>query len=385
MRVLYIGHTYSIKANQDKIAALASRPDVELLLLTPDAWSGPLYEHKTDIFPKTKNVEHQALPSLFTGKESLYVFRKGLREAIRQFKPEVVHVEQGTYAAVYAQTIRACRQLAPDAKATFFTWWNLPTPIRGIKKILEQYNLDHSACAIAGNQDAKDLLIGKGFHRPVCVMPQIGVSLNDYEIEQDASVRKQLGLQGFVVGYIGRIAEEKGVEDLLKAMEGTSERWTLLTVGAGPFNDQLYALAKTFSIRHSHVPSVRNEEIPQYLKQLDVLVLPSRKTPEWMEQFGHIIIEAMAAGVPVVGAQTGEIPNVIADAGILVRPEMPTEIRSALSDLANNSNLHTMLVRKGRERVERLYTHEQIARQQLEVYDWMIREGKSIGELAAVR
>ena len=90
----------------------------------------------------------------------------------------------------------------------------------------------------------------------------------------------------------------------------------------------------------------------------------------------------MAGGVPVVGAATGEIPNVIGDAGMIVRPETPDEIRSALTDLASNSELRSSLARKGKDRVMAHYTHDRIAEQQIEVYDWMMREGKSIGELA---
>jgi L-malate glycosyltransferase len=381
MKVLYVGHTYSIKANQDKIAALTAHPGLELLLLTPDRWVGPLYEHETDVYQGPK-AQHKALRSFFIGKESLYVFATRLKESIEQFQPEIVHVEQGTYAAVFAQILHLCNKVSPNAKATFFTWWNLPTPVRGIKKVLEQYNLKRSACAIAGNQDAKELLVQKGFDKPVYVMPQIGVSLNDYDAPIDEDLKRSLGLSGFVVGYIGRIAEEKGIGDLIAAMNGTAKEWTLLTVGAGAMQADLAKANADGSIRNVHVPSVRNEDVPAYLKLLDMLVLPSRKTPDWMEQFGHILIEAMAAGVPVIGASTGEIPNVIGDAGITVRPEAPQEIRNALNDLATHPELRHSLAAKGRERVERLYTHDQIARQQIEVYDWMMREGKSIRDLS---
>lgn len=380
MRVLYVGHTYSIKANQDKIAALTAHAGMELLLLTPDRWVGPLYAHQTDIYQGPK-AQHKALRSFFIGKESLYVFATRLKESIEQFQPDVVHVEQGTYAAVFAQVLHLCNKVSPNAKATFFTWWNLPTPVRGIKKVLEQYNLKRSACAIAGNQDAKELLIQKGFDRPIFVMPQIGVNLEDYDTPVNEELKRSLGLNGFVVGYIGRLAEEKGIADLLESMRGTAEDRTLLTVGSGSMQADLAKAHADGALRNVHVPSVRNEEVPDYLKLLDVLVLPSRKTPDWMEQFGHILIEAMAAGVPVIGASTGEIPNVIGDAGIVVRPESPQEIRNALNDLATHPELRRSLAAKGRERVERLYTHDQIARQQIEVYEWMMREGKSISDL----
>ena len=61
-------------------------------------------------------------------------------------------------------------------------------------------------------------------------------------------------------------------------------------------------------------------EVPAVLRALDVLVLPSLTTPSWKEQFGRVLQEAMACAIPVVGSDSGEIPHVIGDAG-LVTPE----------------------------------------------------------------
>ena len=58
-------------------------------------------------------------------------------------------------------------------------------------------------------------------------------------------------------------------------------------------------------------------DVPRHLRALDALVLPSESTPLWKEQFGHVLIEAMACGVPVVGSDSGAIPEVIGEAGLL--------------------------------------------------------------------
>jgi glycosyltransferase involved in cell wall biosynthesis len=101
---------------------------------------------------------------------------------------------------------------------------------------------------------------------------------------------------------------------------------------------------------------------------MDVLVLPSRTTPQWKEQFGHVLIEAMACGTPVIGSNSGAIPDVIDAAGLLF-PEGDVDALAAhLCRLANNPKELHLMSQRGRERVADMYTHERIAEQTMEVY-----------------
>jgi glycosyltransferase involved in cell wall biosynthesis len=97
-------------------------------------------------------------------------------------------------------------------------------------------------------------------------------------------------------------------------------------------------------------------------------VLPSRSRPNWVEQFGRVLIEAMACGVPVVGSDCGEIPNVVGDAG-LIFPEGDVEaLRECLARLMREGDLWADLSRRGRERVLAHFTQAQIAAQTVAVY-----------------
>jgi glycosyltransferase involved in cell wall biosynthesis len=111
-----------------------------------------------------------------------------------------------------------------------------------------------------------------------------------------------------------------------------------------------------------------HEEVVDALRAIDVLVLPSIKVPRWKEQFGHVLIEAMACEVVVVGSDSGEIPNVIQDAG-LVFPEGDAEaladcLRHVQGDGARGRNLAV----RGRTRVMDRYTHEAVALRTSEIY-----------------
>jgi glycosyltransferase involved in cell wall biosynthesis len=98
------------------------------------------------------------------------------------------------------------------------------------------------------------------------------------------------------------------------------------------------------------------------------LVLPSRTRPNWVEQFGRVLIEAMASGVPVVGSDSGEIPNVIGDAGLVFPEGDIGRLRAHLQSLIDDPGLWAALARRGRERVQARYTQARIAAETVQVY-----------------
>jgi glycosyltransferase involved in cell wall biosynthesis len=124
---------------------------------------------------------------------------------------------------------------------------------------------------------------------------------------------------------------------------------------------------------------VRNEELPEHLATMDVLVLPSRTTPSWVEQFGHILLEAMAMGVPVIGSSSGEIPNVIGDAGLIFQEGDTAQLAAYLDRLHHNEQERSHFASLGRKRVAEHFTHEKIARSQMKIYEWMLEEGQTVG------
>ncbi|HET7377731.1 MAG TPA: glycosyltransferase, partial [Anaerolineae bacterium] len=109
-------------------------------------------------------------------------------------------------------------------------------------------------------------------------------------------------------------------------------------------------------------------QLPEYCHSIDVLVLPSRTKSNWKEQFGRALVDAMACGVPVIGSNSGEIPNVIGDAG-LIFPEGDVDALSEyLIKLQNNPALRADLAKRGRQRVLDHFTQAKIARKTYEVY-----------------
>jgi glycosyltransferase involved in cell wall biosynthesis len=108
--------------------------------------------------------------------------------------------------------------------------------------------------------------------------------------------------------------------------------------------------------------------MPGLYRKMDVLVLPSRTRPNWKEQFGRSLVEAMACGVTVVGSDSGEIPHVIGDAGLLFPEGQAGELRERLSRLMADAALRQALAQRGRDRVVALFTQAQIAARTYQVY-----------------
>jgi glycosyltransferase involved in cell wall biosynthesis len=91
--------------------------------------------------------------------------------------------------------------------------------------------------------------------------------------------------------------------------------------------------------------------MPDALNEMDVLVLPSRTGQHWKEQFGRVLVEAMACGIPVIGSNSGGIPAVIGDAGQVVREGDIAGMRDALSKLRIDTQVRQQYIRKGLLRV----------------------------------
>jgi glycosyltransferase involved in cell wall biosynthesis len=112
--------------------------------------------------------------------------------------------------------------------------------------------------------------------------------------------------------------------------------------------------------------------MPDFYRSIDTLVLPSITRPNWKEQFGRVLIEAMACGVPPVGSESGEIPNGIGDGGLTFPEGDADSLRERLVRLARQPALRARLGERGRERVLACYTHRRIAEQTYAFYHRLV-------------
>jgi glycosyltransferase involved in cell wall biosynthesis len=174
------------------------------------------------------------------------------------------------------------------------------------------------------------------------------------------------------VGYLGRLLPQKGVLDLVEALARMPEHVRLRLIGAGDLRPRLLARAAELGVSARVEILAWTGDVPGELRRLDALALPSRTTRTWKEQFGRVLPEAMSCGVPVIGSSSGEIPNVVGDAGLIVPEGDVAALASAIERLAGDPDLWAELSRRGRARVLEHYTQAALARQYYEVYHAML-------------
>ncbi len=367
MRVLMVSKACLLGIYQRKLEEIARFPDVELMVAVPPSWrDGTRVVQLERAY--TSGYDLVVEPIALSGSFHLHFYpRLGLR--LRAFAPDVVHIDEEPYNFATFHALRQAR--ASGARTLWFSWQNLhrhyPPPFQQI----ERYNLRHADYAIAGSAGAAAVWRAKGYTGPLAIIPQFGV---DPDLFAPRPTERRLG--EFVIGYAGRLVREKGVDLLLEAAAGIPGAWRLAIVGAGPEHVRLMALAQSLGIaeRVSFEGSLPSSHLPDFYRGLDVLVLASRSRPNWVEQFGRVLVEAMACGVPVIGSNCGEIPRVVDNTG-LIFPEGDTEaLRRCLVCLMQDPGLRKELAQRGRERVLAHFTQAQVAAQTVAVYREMMGE-----------
>jgi glycosyltransferase involved in cell wall biosynthesis len=363
VNVAVVSHAYVAPVNHDKLVALAALPDVRLTVLVPDAWPGAF-----GVLRPPRPAADYCLatsPVAFRGRIGAYVFLGG-RAALRG--QDVIHGEVEPWSL-------AALQLALRARRTplvLFSWENVAHPRRMLSRLVERVVLRRARFVIAGSEGARARLAAHGVPSSrLAVLPQLGVDPARYARGDVTRVRARFALAPPrprpVVGYIGRLVAEKGVDVLIDALDAALGA-RLLVVGDGPARAALETHARAHGLESHFAGAVADADVPDYLAAMDAVVLPSRTTAGWAEQFGHVLVEAMAVGIPVVGSSSGAIPEVLGDAGLVFAEGDARALRACLARVLGDTELRRQLAQRGMARVAARYTHATIARAQRAIY-----------------
>lgn len=388
MRIFVASHTYIVDLNCEKLRILSQlEPEIEITVVVPKKWKPGGVQNKIIETQYRDEGKFRIVPisNFSQNHQGLLTFGADLIPLLRKFRPQIIQVEQGSRGLAYAEMITLNQLLGLKAKNLFFTWWNLPYELKFPVSLLEKYNLSHSHGIISGNQDGAEILRQHGYKGPIKVMPQLGVDENLFTPTPQPELATKLGIKQdeFVVGFVGRFVPEKGLLTLLNALASLKDKpWKLLLLGRGSFQLELMNKAAEYKIKDRTIliESVPHDEVPKYINLMNTLVLPSETNYKlknltsvgWKEQFGHVLIEAMACKVPVIGSNSGEIPYVIGDTG-LIFPEADTKaLADSIVQLMDKPELAKKLGEMGYQKVMIQYTNKALAKQQLEFYKELV-------------
>lgn len=359
MRVLMISKALVAGIYQRKLEYIAAA-GIDLLALTPESWRDERGEQRLER-AFTRGYRLETVPIRLNGNFHLHHYPT-LRRWITDFQPDIVHIDEEPYNLSAWQALYEARRVG--AKTLFFSWQNIRRSYPPPFSWGEQWMLKHVDHGIAGTESAAQVWREKGFQRRIDVIPQFGIdpALFYPALERD---------RPFTIGCVARLVPEKGIDIALRAAARIEGDWRLRIIGGGPERAALEQLARDLGIieRVAFIEQLPSTAMPEQYRQIDVLVVPSRTTPTWKEQFGpRASVEAMASGVPVVGSDSGAIPDVVHGTGLIVPEGDVTALADALTRLRDDTALFEELIRCGRKKALDHYTHEQVARATVEVY-----------------
>ena len=383
MNVIVISHTYISAINRDKWKTLANaNKSLNIFVIIPEQWPTHFFNINGKIAESenNNNCHFIALPTYAAGNEVRYIYKPfALLSFLKKIKPAIIHVEQGSRALSYFQIIVSCRLLGIKPAFCFFTWINWHNPEKSrldwLWRLIEKFNLKNSDGAIAGNNDAKIILNKAGLNKPITVLPQLGINRT---IFKPATVHTP----SQTIIYAGRLVEEKGVLLLLQAFISLHKKyptWKLIFVGSGPLEKKLIDKTISAGLLDSieFKPPVHHAQVAQLLQQAALLVLPSLDTPTWKEQFGHVLIEAMACKIPVLGSSAGEIPHVINNQMLIFEQGNKADLEKKLDILMANDQLRISLGAECYERTIQEYTHEVIGHKTEQFWIEILKNNKT--------
>lgn len=367
LRVLTIGHSYTIRLNRSIARRTAEDPSLDVTIAAPKFFHGDLRPLELEADPGAPYTL-VGLPARMTKRIHIHHYG-GLGGLIRPGAFDVVHAWVEPYIVAGWQVARAAmrgraRYLFRSAQSLSK---NYPPPFSAF----ERYCVRHASGWVAGGGLVYENLVGRGYPADKGRVITLAVDENEFYPDEasGAATRRELGLEGPVIGFVGRLDASKGLDVLMQALEAVPGRWNLLAMGSGPYREVIesWAAARRWSDR-VRVHLAKHDDVPRYLRAMDLMVAPSQTMPNWKEQFGRMLIEAFACKVPVIGSDSGEIPFVIDQAGIVV-PEKDVEgWTAAIAGLLDSPDRRRELAEAGHARCLERYTATSVARQYVDLY-----------------
>lgn len=210
-----------------------------------------------------------------------------------------------------------------------------------------------------------DWAVHMGFKGTPEIVPN-GVNIEAFtgHLDEDRRVelRRRHGFneEDVVLVTVSRLTFKNAIDDIVRALEKLPDRFKLLVVGEGEERSALEILVRSLKLESRVVfhGLADHADLPDLLKASDIFVRPSRS-----EGLGNSFLEAMAAGVPVIGTNVGGIPDFLTDGetGMFCKPDEPDSIVTAVTRIADDTDLRTRLVTNGERLVRERYAWDDIA------------------------
>lgn len=356
LKVLSIGHSYCVAMNRGILRKIAEDPELDITVGGPAFFHGDLRPIEFEPEPTGSKLKTIPISTRLSRYIHLFWYHGGqLRRLVRSSEFDVIHAWEEPYIYAGYQVSKSCRDL--PSRYCFRTAQSMnkryPPPFNWFEKSV----LRHASGWIAGASLVHEQMLNRGYSAPAGTILNLAVDTSTFRpltAEQKSQVQQSLGLQGPVIGFNGRLETDKGVEILLAALEKIKHRsWSCFFMGSGRLEVRIRQWAQSHGLKDRiAIKLIPHSEVPSYQGAMDIMVAPSQTMPNWKEQFGRMLIEAFAAGVPVIASDSGEIPFTVGDAGIIVPERDVNQYAQAIECLLDDDQKRNSLIGKGLQRAE---------------------------------
>lgn len=289
----------------------------------------------------------------------------GLEKFANQF--DIFHTADPYYYYSYQLAKLRLRNLIPCLLIT--SWETIPFNNESIfqKQRIKKLSLMAADGFLCYTKKAKESLIIEGVNPEKINLVRLGVDLERFQPKK--KVNNQI-----TILFVGRLVEEKGIIDLLKAFyqvkkQINSSKLKLKIIGDGGLRSQLESFIKEKKLMDDVIILKRDySQIHRDYQQADLFVLPTKKTNSWEEQYGMVLIEAMASGLPVVVYNSGAVKEIIGEAGILVNENNYQQLVKQTIFLINHERERTKIGKIARRRAEKYFDARKTAQTIEKIY-----------------
>jgi glycosyltransferase involved in cell wall biosynthesis len=357
-KLLTIGHSYVVALNRSLMREIQARGVIDVTVLAPEYFHGDLRSLAMEPEPAGSRLDVRPVRCHFSKKIHFFFYDPfQLRKYLREEKFDYCYLWEEPYIVSGFQVARALQ--AMKKPYSIFTAQNLVKSYPWPFSSFESYSLRRSEAVWPCGHLVQNSLEQKGYGDLKTRVFPLPVDLEKFkplEASQKEMQKEKLGLKGKkVIGFMGRFTPEKGCRIFMKTVEAllANPTYGALMIGSGPLEKEIRAWVEKSGFQERvKVVSLVHSAVPTVLPSLDVLLCPSQPTPFWEEQFGRMIVEGMACGVPVIGSHSGEIPHVIGDAGLVVEPDDVAGWTKCSEKILWQESFSQNLVKKGLERAQ---------------------------------
>jgi glycosyltransferase involved in cell wall biosynthesis len=337
LKVVSISHS-AVRAGaaRKRYEALADDPSLDLTLVVPEVWHE--YGQAEPAEASRTRLKVCVEPARLTrgGPAKWYLHHyPGLRDLLVRLQPDVIHLWEEPWAIVSLQALRLRDSLLPNAALLLETDQNTLRRLPPGFEQIRRYTLARTDLLIARGQEALSVSRHFGFTGE-SEFVEYAINSDVFFPQDRQAVLASAGSRPLRLGYVGRLVPEKGLDDVLKALQRAKAPVELQLLGDGPEKAGLAARAAILGLsnRVTFMEPRDAAGVATFISSLDALVLMSRTTRTWKEQFGRVIMEAHACGVPVIGSSSGSIPHVTGQGGWIVGESDVPALAMLLDELA---------------------------------------------------